>query len=236
MLLAVYCIGGLYVNMEPDYDELAVRAAPFICECDAKADICLRFDKDEIARRANRYGLTVPQAEYQLSCELFCEEVLKHNAFVLHASAVLLNGKVYMFSAPSGVGKSTHAALWKRLFGAHIINDDKPLIRLMDGVFYAFGTPWCGSGYERLNEHGQIKTLFFINRGKQNSLCDFDSDKALYLMLESMLRPDDNTDMDALIKSLDLFLRDVPVKGLICNTEDEAALLALAAAEERYED
>lgn len=234
--MAIYHIGGLYVDMAPDYEELAVRALPFLCEDKVRADISLVLDKDEIQRRADHYGFTIPLAEYQLSCELFCKEVLRYNAFVLHASAVLLGDKVYMFSAPSGVGKSTHAAIWKRCLGGRVINDDKPLIRLVDGVFHAYGTPWCGSGFERLNEQGVVQTLFFIKRAVQNKIIRFNSEKALYLLLESMYRPLENTNMDALISTLDSFLEKVTILGLECNMEDEAAAVAFAAAEGIYED
>lgn len=230
--MAVYFIGGLYVEMTPMYNELADRALPFLCNEATKVDMALTFDSAEIEKRARLYGFTLSLAEYQLSCELFCREVLRFNAFVLHASAVLLNGSVYMFSAPSGVGKSTHASIWKRCFGAEVINDDKPLIRYQDGAFTAYGTPWCGSGFERLNKSGVVKALFFIKRATENRICFFESERALYLLLESMYRPADNADMDYLISSLDAFLKSTRILGLECNMQDGAARLALEAAEE----
>lgn len=230
--MAVYFIGELYVEMTPIYDELADRALPFLCNGAKKADITLAFDSAEIEKRARLYGFTLPLAEYQLSCELFCKAILSFNAFVLHASAVLLDGSVYLFSAPSGVGKSTHAAIWKRCFGAEVINDDKPLIRYHDEAFTAYGTPWCGSGFERLNKSGAVKALFFIKHAKENRICRFESEKALYLLLESMYRPADNADMDDLISTLDAFLKSTRVLGLECNMQDGAARLALEAAEE----
>lgn len=48
-----------------------------------------------------------------------------------------IDGKAYMFSAPSGTGKSTHAKLWRDCFGDRVtmINDDKPLIKFReDGI------------------------------------------------------------------------------------------------------
>ena len=230
--LAVYFIGGLYVEMTPLYNELADRALPFLCNDAKSVDIRLSLDSAEVEKRAKLYGFSIPLAEYQLSCEMFCKAVLSFDAFVLHASAVLSDGSVYLFSAPSGVGKSTHAAIWKRCFNAEIINDDKPLIRFINGTFTAYGTPWCGSGFERLNKSGKVKALFFIKRALENSVCRFDSEKALYLLLESMYRPADNSDMDSLITTLDAFLSKTRVLGLECNMKDEAARLALKTAKE----
>lgn len=230
--MAVYFIGGLYVEMTPLYNELADRALPFLCYGAEKVDIKLFFDSAEVKKRSELFGFSLALAEYQLSCELFCKEVLRFGAFVLHASAVLLDDKVYMFSAPSGIGKSTHAALWRKCFGAEIINDDKPLIRYENGFFTAYGTPWCGSGFERLNKHGKVKALFFIKRGEVNKLHRFDREKALYLLLESMYRPAGDSDMDALIGTLGSFVSHTRILGLECTMQDDAASFALNATED----
>ena len=37
--------------------------------------------------------------------------------FYLHSSAVELDGRAYLFSGKSGVGKSTHTRLWQQIFG-----------------------------------------------------------------------------------------------------------------------
>lgn len=234
--LALYLIGGLLVDMAPKYDELALRAEPFCFGGTQRPDIVLRMDEAETKRRALLFGLTLPLAEYQYSCELFCAAVLRYNAFVLHASAVVLNGSAYLFSAQSGVGKSTHAEKWKRCFGAHIINDDKPLIRYVDGVFNAYGTPWCGSGFERLNAHGRIKTLFFLKRADSNRAYGLDADTALFLLLDGMYRPKDNERTDLLFATLERFLAQTQIMCLECNTEDDAVFTALAATEDGYEN
>lgn len=234
--LALYLIGGLLVDMTPKYDELALRAEPFCCGGTQKPDIELRMDEAETERRASLFGLSLPLAEYQYSCEQFCEAVLRYNAFVLHASAAVLNGNAYLFSAQSGVGKSTHAEKWKRCFGARIVNDDKPLIRCSDGGFNAYGTPWCGSGFERLNEYGRVNTLFFLKRADNNTAYKLDADTSLFLLLDGMYRPNDSERMDMLFATLERFLAQTHIMCLECNTEDEAAYTALAATEDGYEN
>ena len=63
-------------------------------------------------------------------------DLLKNHGFMLHASAVEVDGKAYLFSASSGTGKSTHTKLWQEYFGydkALIINDDKPALKFEAG-------------------------------------------------------------------------------------------------------
>lgn len=68
-----------------------------------------------------------------------------HQTIFIHASLIRQNGYGYAFHAPSGTGKSTQVSMWMRyLPGCDLMNDDNPLIRLIDGVPYIFGSPWSG--------------------------------------------------------------------------------------------
>lgn len=77
--------------------------------------------------------------------------MIPFDRFFLHASVVKYQGMAYIFSAPSGVGKSTHAALWQQHFCAKLLNGDKVLIEVRDGQCIAHGSPVAGSSgiYER---------------------------------------------------------------------------------------
>ena len=64
---------------------------------------------------------------------------------LLHASVVRYQGKAYAFTAPSGTGKSTQVANWLRAIdGCDLINDDNPIIRMIDGKPMLYGSPWSG--------------------------------------------------------------------------------------------
>ncbi len=229
--MAIYKVCDLFVKMSPIYKDLALRAKPFLAKS-GRADMVISLEEEDIQAFAKDKGLSPSLAEYQLSCVEFCKQLLSFGGFVMHASAVLYDNGVYMFSAPSGIGKSTQAALWvKNLPGACIINDDKPAIRILGGVPYAYGTPWCGSGYGRLAKSGVIKALYFIRRNGVNYVKPMDKSKIPYLMLESMLRPLDNSDMDKLFTALDGFVSAVPIFSLDCNTNDDAVQTALSVTE-----
>jgi len=58
--------------------------------------------------------------------------MVQYDTFLFHGSCVAVDGEGYLFTAPSGTGKSTHARLWREYLGerAVMINDDKPFIRI----------------------------------------------------------------------------------------------------------
>ena len=64
---------------------------------------------------------------------------------LFHSSVVSYQGKAYMFLGHSGTGKSTHSSLWlKHIEGTELVNDDNPVVRIVDGVARVYGSPWSG--------------------------------------------------------------------------------------------
>lgn len=64
---------------------------------------------------------------------------------LFHSSVVSLEGKAYMFLGKSGTGKSTHSQLWlKHIEGTELVNDDNPVVRIIDGEARVYGSPWSG--------------------------------------------------------------------------------------------
>ena len=67
------------------------------------------------------------------------------DTLMVHASVIEYEGRGYMFLGKSGTGKSTHSGLWlKHIEGTVLLNDDNPVVRVIDGKVYVYGTPWSG--------------------------------------------------------------------------------------------
>lgn len=67
------------------------------------------------------------------------------DTLLLHSSVVVYKGKGYLFLGRSGTGKSTHSRLWlENIPTAYLLNDDNPVVRIIDGRAWVFGSPWSG--------------------------------------------------------------------------------------------
>lgn len=75
---------------------------------------------------------------------VFAQAALLHSAVSLHSSTVVKDGMAYMFMGRSGTGKSTHSRLWIEHLGAALLNDDNPIVRIVDGKALVYGSPWSG--------------------------------------------------------------------------------------------
>lgn len=88
---------------------------------------------------ARKYGLT------NALMLLYAFASADKYTLLMHASVVRRQGVAYAFLGESGTGKSTHTAHWlSYLEGCDLLNDDNPVVRIMDGQVMVYGSPWSG--------------------------------------------------------------------------------------------
>lgn len=150
------------------------------------------------------------------------------DGIVFHSSAIMVDGNAYLFTAPSGTGKSTHARLWREMLGdkAVMINDDKPIVRWVDGAFYVYGTPWNGKHRLDTNCRAKIKAICKISQAKENTIRRASTAEMLLTVLNQTIRPTEADVMDKLLKMIEKLLITVDLYCLGCNISREAAELS----------
>lgn len=161
-----------------------------------------------------------------------CQKILaSYSGFFLHCSCLEMDGKAYIFTAPSGTGKSTHTALWRRYFKDKVtmINDDKPIVRLENGIFYIYGTPWQGKSNIGNNIKVPVHAVCVLKQDTTNHIEKLSAVQALPMLMNQTVRPKDMHSMENLLELLDLFLRQVPVYLMGCTISDEAVRTAYHA-------
>lgn len=90
---------------------------------------------------------------------------------LLHASVIRKDGYGYLMTAPSGTGKSTHTYLWyKNIPGCDLMNDDNPVVRMVDGQPVIFGTPWSGKTPCYRNIQAPVGAIVRIQQRKWNEI------------------------------------------------------------------
>ena len=88
---------------------------------------------------------------------------------LIHASCIVSGEKGYPFTAKSGTGKSTHTSLWmKHIEGCELLNDDNPIIRVINGQAFIYGSPWSGKTPCYRNVKVRLGAIVNIERTKRN--------------------------------------------------------------------
>ena len=146
----------------------------------------------------------------------------------MHASAIAVDGEAFLFTAPSGTGKSTHVRLWRELLGerAVMINDDKPLLRVADGKATVFGSPWNGKHRLGANTSAPVRAICFLERSTENRIREVPPAEIYPGLLAQTYRPEN---AEALLRTLKLLKRlqqCVRFYRLGCNMNPDAAVLS----------
>lgn len=223
-----YNIADLNVTID-SFGTTEERAEKYRCEPFERTDIEV-VSRWEITK-AKHPDVSDDVGEHMSTANSFYTKLLDFDGIRLHSSAVVVDGRAYLFSATSGTGKSTHTGLWLELFGdkAYIINDDKPAVRLRDGVWYAYGTPWSGKHDISVNKGVPIAGIAVIERAEQNKIEPFKGIEATKILLSQINRPKATEACNRFLELLDKLLTTVPIWRLSCNMEPEAAKIAYEA-------
>ena len=161
-------------NGETIVDLLSDGGYQFIIKDITNAECCLLItDKDFSTCRCALNG-TMNMRRYGLNSALmltFAFAGCTHDTLLIHASLVRHNGYGYAFIAKSGTGKSTQVSMWLRhIPNCDLMNDDNPIIRIIDGKPYIYGGPWSGKTPCYRNVKAPLGAITRIDRAKSNSI------------------------------------------------------------------
>lgn len=150
--------GGLQFIVRDVYDHdcclMQTDADYRHCRCALNGDINMR-----------RYGLN------SALMMAFTFATSSRSAVMMHAALIRHQGKAYAFIAKSGTGKSTHAAMWMRAIpGCDLMNDDNPIIRIIDNKPVVYGSPWSGKTPCYRQTHAPLGAIVRIERAIENRL------------------------------------------------------------------
>lgn len=159
---------------------------------------------------------------YMWSSISLAQLLLPQNAFFMHSSFISINNKAILFSANSGVGKSTQASLWEKHRNAEIINGDKAGVLVENGI-YACGVPFCGTSGICKNKTLPLGAIILLGRSTENKIRRLSGVEALQGILQNiyldLLAPNEQTKIFDLLINL---LEAVPVYSFECTPDEKA--------------
>ena len=145
----------------------------------------------------------------------------------MHASVTVKDGKGFLFLGQSGTGKSTHSSLWlKNIPGTHLLNDDNPVVRVVDGKARVYGSPWSGKTPCYRNEDYPIGAFVRINRAPYNAIHRQNVKESFASISSSSsgLRAIRSIG-DGLFTTISSLIQSIPCYVLDCLPDDDAAFV-----------
>ena len=228
-----YLFAEIPVLAKYNYDFLEKQCVDYVT--DKEPQMAIEVTEEDIAkeRTVAADGVKYP-AGYLESLAFyrkFCESVALQNILLFHSAAVEVDGKAYLFTAPSGTGKTTHIALWQKLHGEKmtIVNGDKPLLKVNSDEIIVYGTPWDGKERQSTNTCAKVAGICIITRGKENKIKRISSIEALSTLMSQTFRPVGAENLKKAVEGVISLSARIPVWKLECNISEEAAKVSYEA-------
>lgn len=177
-------------------EETCLLFSNFATNEDAKYSFNLtksRIEEERAILKKNYPGRFFP--EWEIESNALYHEIPKilfsENVVLFHGVLLRYEKDGYLFTAPSGIGKSTHANYWIQKFpnSAFIINGDKPFLKYVDGELFGYASPWQGKENIGYNDCVRIKAVCYLTRGTSNSIIqlDLNFDSMKWLIDQTMI-------------------------------------------------
>ena len=238
-MTGVYELGGKSIRITSVYDEIHRLCRDYKAETDAEdfavetspADIDFEREKNlQESETAGRpaAGFSAPYLETLAVYRKIAERMPQYDIVLFHGSCVAVDGRGYLFTAPSGTGKSTHTRLWRQFLGqrAIMVNDDKPLLHIGTEAVTAFGTPWDGKHHLSRRTQVPLRGLCILARATATHIGRVAAREALLPLMQQIYRPADLAAMGKTLTLLERLIEDVPLYRLGCLPDLDAARLA----------
>lgn len=228
---------GLKIAVEHNYPQFQEKTEYVTAKCDTDFSVSITpediINEREICIKQCAYeGLVYPdyspdELENTAIYRKIAQKITDYNAVVFHGSAVAVKNSAYLFTAPSGTGKTTHSNLWlENIEGSYIVNGDKPIIRIFEDTIKVCGTPW--SGKENLGENicVPLKSICVLTRGKENHIEKISFSDAFSILIGQTYRSPDRIALLKTVKLLETIAKNVKLHRLECNMEKDAAFVS----------
>ena len=149
------------------------------------------------------------------------------DTLLIHASLVRQNGYGYAFIAKSGTGKSTQVSLWLRhIPGCDLMNDDNPIVRVINGEVFIYGGPWSGKTPCYRNVKAKLGAVTRIDRATENSIEKMSPIEAFASFLPSCSSMKwDNDIFNKICDTVTKVVETTSIYTLHCLPNKEAAVL-----------
>ena len=174
---------------------------------------------DSISLAVLRFGIWV----------MFGTVILKYGAVAIHSSVIVAEGRGVLFLGESGTGKSTHTRLWREnIEGAKLLNDDSPIVRIVDGEVRVYGSPWSGKTPCYKNEVYPMAGLCRLSQAPHNRITRLSNLMAIGALLPSCppIFAHDSALQDMICATVGNIVRGVKSYHLECLPNSEAAELS----------
>jgi hypothetical protein len=204
-------------------DPHAIGSGPlWIAKFDLSFKTVTIFCNEQLATHEGDDLIIPDPLRYPLDQILLMHYLAPRGGAILHAAGAVLKNKGYIFPGRSGAGKSTLTRQFLAKQRGQVLSDDRMVVRMVDGTFTAYGTPWPGDAAIAANKRVSLSGIFFISHGSGNRVREISRKEAFERLLPVTSIPWYDKNMtEKLLASCDAMVSHVPAYELSFKPSDE---------------
>ena len=202
-------VAGVTFEIHSSYPGLESVCGMYLCgDRFATANCVISVTQEDFVQRQKRYAhdqmfkgqrenllqMSPERAAKLILLQKVVESLIDFDTLTLHGAAVAYRHHAYIFTAASGVGKTTRMLLWKEVFsGSVAVNGDRPFIRLEEKAAMVYGSPWSGKEGWNTNTMAPLKAIYLVEHDDDGAgmvLEKLDRDHAFDLLCDQIGFPD----------------------------------------------
>lgn len=231
-------LANRFIQIESVHKELKDFCKDYLVDS-CMPDFYIHLSQEDIdfeKQQATEQAFSEPYLETLALLRKISDILPKHRRFLIHGASISYEDKAYLFTAPSGTGKSTHIRLWKKHLGdkVKIVNGDKPFVSLDQNEEGAlcpliYGTPWAGKERWHRNCSEPLKGICFVQRGTTNTIRKMQPEECISMLFHQVYLPNDAGAVGQTLELIDLLVKHVPLYLLTCDISEEAVRCSFEA-------
>lgn len=169
------------------------------------------------------YTQSQGQVAFEYLAQMMPGVLAKEHMLSFHSALVECHGYAFAVCGESGVGKTTHARLWRDYKNAIILNGDRSICKRIDNQWMAYGSPWSGTSGEQINRSAPFKGIVVLKQSSKNTVEQLSGIDAFSALFHHLVYPSWDVDIvNNVMDEFDAFLTDIPVYSLHCKPDQEA--------------
>lgn len=235
------------IHIESIYPEMKTFCKDYLTE-DTTPDFSVHWTEEDIQNEqdlsSDLAAYTPQYLETLAALRKISEKMPLYHRMLMHGAAITYRDDAYLFTAPSGIGKSTHIKLWRKYLhdDVDIVNGDKPILSVdtpsrseADSLdpksisIRVHGTPWAGKEHWQKNRNAELKGICFLKQSTHNTIQRLQPADFLPALMKQVYIPSDTIAAGFTLDMLDVILTHVPLYLLNCDISEEAVRCSFEA-------
>lgn len=230
-------IADVRIGIIPRNDNMYKFCKKYLCDGEpdftvSASDKDIEEENERIIAFLGRGDTSEDELEKLFIYRQIAERMPEYGAFLMHATSVRVDEDAYLFTGPSGTGKTTHARLWKKHFGdrLRVINDDKPMVKIDGDRIMVCASPWCGKERWHNNINAPLKAVISLHQAEENKIRPMKRSEAWEHLMSQIYRSKDAVMMQKTLDFVDRIIAMMPIYRLECNRDEESVMVAYETA------